>query len=156
VRVRRYLRFCARVCRAWHPLIQQCVGLLRTAHRPAADDAFELGVHDNVGQPQALTGQAPIGQRVAELGPRPIPPVLEFLDDQCEAALQSGRIETLLPVDRLVELLNPRRRDLQDPADVLSSHEMPRWPQDVRPEEVSAIELALRVGNREPGGAHSQ
>jgi hypothetical protein len=49
---------------------------------------------------------------MAELGPSSIPPVPEFLDDQCQAAVQRGRIEARLAVDRLIELLNARRRDL--------------------------------------------
>jgi hypothetical protein len=83
-------------------------------------------------------------------------PAFEFLDDQCEAAVQSGRIETLAPVDGLVELLDSWRRDLQDPTDVLGGYKVPGWPQDVRSEEVSAVELGLYVRNIEPRGPHAE
>jgi hypothetical protein len=97
-----------------------------------------------------------IGQCLAELGPSSIPPVPEFLDDQCQAAVQRGRIEARLAVDRLIELLNTRRRDLQDPTDVLGGNEVPGRAQDVGPEEVPAVELGLHVNGSQSRSPHAE
>ena len=100
--------------------------------------------------------QVLVGQRLAELGAGAIPPAFEFLDDQCDAAVQSGRIQALLAVDRLIQLLNSWGRDLQDPTDVLGGHKVPGWAQDVRPEEVPAVELGLHLSGPEPRSPHAK
>jgi hypothetical protein len=118
--------------------------------------SLELCVHDDVGQSNALTGQPSVGQRLTELGAGPIPSTPEFLGDHGDAVVQSGRIEPLLAIDRLIELLNFWSRDLKDPTDILSGHKVPGRPQDVRPEEVSAVKLGLHLSGAQPGRPHAK
>ncbi len=118
-------------------------------------------VHDDVGQPQppggrVLTGKAPTGQRRSELGPGRILSPLKLLDDQLDAAVPSVGIESRLAVDRLVELLNSGRGDLQDPTDVLGGHEMPRRAENMRSEELPPVELGLRVSDCDPRASHAK
>jgi hypothetical protein len=157
-------QFCAisdYACRARSPFVQQRVRLLRTTCRPAADDALELGVHDAVGQPQPATdkplaGHAPLGQRPSKLGPGSIPSSPELVDDHCDPTVPGVGIETRLSIDRLVELLDAGRSDLEDPTDVLGGHEVPCRAEDVRPEELSAVELGLHVRDCGRGASHAK
>ena len=62
----------------------------------------------------------------------------------------------MLTINRLVELLNPRRSDLQDPADVLRGHKMPGGTQDVCPKEAAAVEFSLDISRSKTRGAHAE
>jgi hypothetical protein len=103
-----------------------------------------------------LTDKAAVGQRPSKLCSGPILSTLERLNDQFDAAIPSRWIEIRLAVDRLVQLLNAGRSDLQYPTHVLSGHEVPRRAQDVRSEEISPIELSLQIGDGEPGASHAK
>jgi hypothetical protein len=52
--------------------------------------------------------------------------------------------------------LDPWRSDPQDPPDVLGSHEVPGWAQDVRAKEVATVELGLHIGRAKTGGSHAK
>ena len=103
-----------------------------------------------------MTGQPSVGQRLTELGTGAIPSTPEFIGDHAEAVVQCGRIQPVLAIDRLIEFLNSGCCDLKDPTDILGGHKVPGWAQDVRPEEVSTVELRLHLGRAEPSGPHAK
>ena len=101
-----------------------------------------------------LAGQPSIGQALGQLGSSAVPPALQLLDGDRSTAIKGGLIEALLAVDRLIEPLDSGRGHLQDPADVLSRHEVPGRSQNVGSEEVATVERDLHVRCPETRASH--
>ena len=128
------------------PLRQQRVRLLRPAHRPAADQPLQLGVHDHVREPDAGRARPlpPPALRRARPGSGTRPPREHRDQHVAGPAVVAARAP---PAGTCrVQLLHPSRGRRQDPADVARRDQVPGRPQDVGSQQLPASNSARSVG----------
>ena len=131
-----------------HTLFDQGIGELLPAPRPAAHQAVELRVHDDVGQALDIRLYAFSLQDRLELLARKVAAAGQGPDYGRVAFGDQRFIQLEFPVRGCQESLDLGRRQLEQPADVLRHDEMPGGAHHVDPEDGPFVEslLDVRVG----------
>jgi len=119
--------------------------VLLAAARAAADQLLELGVHQEVPEPQPVRFDPRLGQALGELPPRLRLAVSKGLGEHAVAADEDVRVELEPSVPVAVERVNARTGEPQQPAQVLARDEVPRRAQHVRADDVAAVQCGVDV-----------
>ena len=127
-------------------LLEKRVRELLPQPRAAADHAFELRIHDQIGQPHSSAGNARPVEHGGQRRTRQMPPACKRAFHDLAAACEDLVVEPSLAAVMPVAGEDARRRQREHPADVLRRYEMPGRPKDVRPKDVAPIEGAIDVG----------
>jgi hypothetical protein len=127
--------------------------VLLALRRAAADDAVQLGVHQDVGKPEALGGDAGALDHRREFLAGELVPAAQGADQQRGSLLQHLLVQSQLPVVVGVQRVDARRGERQHPADLGGQNEVPGRPQDVGPEDGPVREGPVEVGVADAGGA---
>ena len=136
------------------PLVEQHVGVLLAAARPAADQPLELGVDGDVAHAEALRLLDPRqGQRLGQLRAQERLTGLQRPSEHLVAAGEDSVVEAGLPVPVPVRGVDTGRAEGEQPANVSRRDEVPGGTQDVGPQDFAAAEGLLDVGVGAGAGA---
>jgi hypothetical protein len=133
-------------------VIEEGIGELLAPPRPAAGDLVQLGGQHDVAQPLAGADvDTAVLEGLAQLETRPRS-IVERLGHQGPRALHEGGRDLEPAVVGRHPLAYPGGRELEQPAQVVRTNEVPRRPQHVGAQDLARGEGAFHVG----GGAVSQ
>jgi hypothetical protein len=129
--------------RGGHALVEQRVREVLAAARPADHHALELGVHHHVRHADTAR------QVFRELGARQVHTAGERLRDRGIGLRERSCAQADVLVPDCVRGLDAWSGELEQPARIRGRHEVPRGSQDVRAQDLAAIDRAIHeLGGR--------
>ena len=127
-------------------IVEQHVGLLLAAPRAAADQLLELGVPEHVPEADRVALDPRGREGRDQLLARPRLRARELAGEHPVAPLERRTVEARPLVPVLVRLMDPRRGQPQQPADVLGGDEVPGRAHHVRADDLAVRERPLDLG----------
>ena len=127
-------------------LLEQGPGVLFAATRPADQDAVELRVHEQMGKPLADRRDAHRGEHSAKLRTSEGAPPAERPLKGGVGTGDQPRLDLELAATPGEGRAQPRRGQLEQPADVLGNHEVPRGAHDVGAQDSAVVVETIDVG----------
>ncbi len=127
-------------------LLDQGVGVLFAAHRSAANEGIQLGVHQDARE--ALTARHYAGRReiLRQLCPGPVMTAPQGSPQNGVRAFEDPLIQPQCSVVVRQRRTDTRRRQLLHPAEIRRCDEMPRRPHHVRAENSAEPIRLLHIG----------
>ncbi len=123
-----------------YAFVEQRVGVLLAIEWAAADQGLEFGVHEDVGSALAGGGHTGGGECLEELRTGERTSVFQRFGEEFQVAREGVGIE-FQPAGHVgIERVHARGGGLEQPADVGRGDEVPGGAEDVRAEDVAAIE----------------
>jgi hypothetical protein len=132
--------------RARRAIGEQGVGEFPSAICAAADHAFELRMHRQHRQSKALDGHTAAREVDAKIAAREVRTIAEDALEDGGGARAQASVEFQPAEVMRHDATDARRGELEHPADVVASHEVPRRPHDMRAQQSSCVDGASDVG----------